>query len=112
MNFNLIRPSTLVIGLLATAGAFAQSTERKVFVQPHVLDAKSSAACAPRDAASGQASGRRSADYLMQIDDKMRLASPPACDSAAPSTSPQALRESPTMASSKHTKTGHVTLMK
>ena len=116
MNFNLIRPSTLALtlglGLFVTAGAYAQSTERKVFVQPHVLDAKVSAVCAPRDAATGQSSGRRSSDYLMQIDDKKRLASAPACDDAASSTSSQTLRESPTLASSKHTRTGHVTLMK
>ncbi len=114
MNFNLIRTSTLVLGLglFATVGAYAQSTERKVFVQPHVLDAKVSAVCAPRDAATGQSSGRRSSDYLMQLDDKKRLASAPACDDAASSTSSQTLRESPTLASSKHTQTGHVTLMK
>ena len=116
MNFKLLRTSTLAIGLgfglFAGPGALAQSTERKVVVQPHVLDAKVSGVCAPRDAATGQSSGRRSSDYLMQIDDKKRLASAPACDSTAPSSSPQEMRESPTLASSKHTKTGHVTLLK
>ena len=111
MNFNLIRPSTLVIGLLVSAGAFAQSAERKVFVQPPVLEVKGSGVCAPRDAATGQASGR-SSDYYLQIDDKKRVASPTACDDGTTAVSPQALRESPTLASSKHTKSGHVTLLK
>ena len=110
MNLTLIRPSTLVIGLLATAGAFAQTAERKAFVLPHVLEAKGSV-CAPRDAATGQATGR-SSDYYLQIDDKKRLSSPQACDNGATAASPQALRESPTLDSGKHTKTGHVTLLK
>lgn len=110
MNFNLIRNSTLALTVFATAGAFAQSTERKVFVQPHILEAKGST-CAPRDVASGQASGRRSSDYLMHLDDKTRSAAT-ACDAGAATTSPQGLRESPTTSSSKHTKSGHVTLLK
>jgi hypothetical protein len=109
MNFNLIRASTLALTALATAGAFAQSTERRVFVQPHVLEAKGSV-CASRDAASGQATGRRSSDMHLHIDDKTRAAT--ACDSTQPSSSPQDVRESPTLQSSKHTKTGHVTLLK
>jgi hypothetical protein len=108
MNFHLLRSSTLALAALATAGAFAQSTERKVFVQPHVLDVKGSV-CAPRDPASGQASGRRSSDYLMQIDDKKRAA---ACDGSSTAPSPQDVRESPTLSSAKHTKSGHVTLLK
>ena len=92
MNFNLIRSSTLALSVLATAGAFAQSTERKAFVLPHVLEATGSV-CAPRDAATGQATGRRSVDMHLQIDEKTRAA----CDNAA---------------SSKHTKSGHVSLLK
>ncbi len=65
MNLNLIRTSVLALTVLATAAAYAQSTERKVSLQPHVLDAKSSV-CAQRDVATGQSSGRCSSDDLMQ----------------------------------------------
>ena len=109
MNFNLIRSSNLALTVLATAGAFAQSSERKDFVQPHVLESKGSV-CAPRDTASGQSSGRRSSDYLLHIDEKKRAAM--ACDGAAAPAGPQDVRESPTLSSSKHTKSGHVTLLK
>ncbi len=112
MKFTLIRASTLALGLIASAAGFAQNAERQVSVQPPVLDAKTSSACAPRDAATGQASGRRSSDYLLQLDDKKHKAVSQACDGAAASSSPQDLRESPTLQGSKHTKTGHVTLMK
>ena len=75
---------------------------------PHVLEAKAGSVCAPRDVATGQSSGKRSADYHLQID---KAAVTTACDGAAAGA--QTLRESPTLQSSKgHTKTGHVTLMK
>ena len=112
MNFKLIRPSTLIIGLLATTGAFAQTAERKAFAMPHVLEVKGSGVCAPRDAASGQASGR-SSDFHLQIDDKKRQASPQACDSTgAAAPNPQPVRESPTLANGTHIKNGHVTVLK
>ena len=109
MNKTLIRTSTLALALIATASAFAQSTERKAFVLPHVLEAKASNVCAPRDVATGQASGKRSADYYLQIDKAAGSAVSATCDDA----SAQTQRESPTLQSNKgHTKTGHVTLMK
>lgn len=108
MNKQMIRTSTLALALIATGSAFAQSSERKAFVLPHVLEAKASNLCAPRDVATGQSSGKRSADYYLQID---KAAVTAACDGAA--TGAQTVRESPTLMSTKgHTKTGHVTLMK
>lgn len=116
------------IALLAIAGAgHAQS---RSFVLPHVLEASSTSpavdtatVCAPRDMATGQASGKRQHGAMPRaMTGAASDGQPNAC--AAPDASQQSVRESPTKASTgressapsvseRHKElTGHVTLMK
>ena len=95
----------LLIAVLAAGSAFAQSIDGRVHVLPHVLEASARPAAgaqfehsvkAPRDCASGQASGKRVATYDLKTAKGARTAAPGCADQP----------------SAKHTKTGHVTLLK
>ncbi len=127
MNSTLRTLPALLIAVLATGSAFAQSTDKRALVLPHVLEASAKPVAAaqfeydvkaPRDCASGQSSGKRIATYDLKTAKGAR-ASAPSCDSTdmaistqgAPATKGSVVVD-PNEPPAKHTKTGHVTLMK
>lgn len=105
MNSSLRTLPALLIAVLAAGSAVAQSVDKRVLVLPHVLEASARPAAAaqaeydvkaPRDCASGQASGKRVATYDLKTAKGARAVAPSCADQP----------------SAKHTKTGHVTLLK
>ena len=113
---------------LATFGAHAADNKQMQIESwsfgasnPSLASASGGSGCAsgevkaPRDMASGQASGKSVAGYDLKTAKGARMAaSPPSCDQSSTAPSPQAVRESPTKSSFGKSKelTGHVTLVK
>ena len=127
-RFNQSLTRTAIVLLVIAGAGHAQS---RTFAAPHVLEASSTTpvvdtatVCAPRDMATGQASGKRQHGAIPRSMSGAASDGQPAACSPAADASQQSVRESPTKASTgressapsvseRHKElTGHVTLMK
>ncbi len=123
--------SALLIALLAAGSAAAQTTDKRAFVVPHVLEASgrsSSVAApapadvsAPRDCASGMSAGKVVAGYDLKTNKGARTAPPSGCDAPGMAISEQGMPKPthkgaamlpPETGAAKHVPIGHVTLVK